>query len=174
MLTRHTPSSNITSLMLHQQLVCVFVTSCREEVGDVYAIDIGGTNFRVMYVHLADGKSQVVSAGWLCSAYVVARTWLQAPLKGGCAVHNVHVVASTPLGGLPNLPLKTCLFLSSSFLLSIFSKLSLAETHCTCLPGSSHHTGTSRSHKHDTDPAPPRSQSHTSGSAADTPGSHSQ
>lgn len=44
----------------------------------MYAIDIGGTNFRVMYVHLADGKSQVVSTG---------RLWLQARLWYSFPVH---------------------------------------------------------------------------------------
>ena len=27
----------------------------------MYAIDVGGTNFRIMYVHLADAKSSIVS-----------------------------------------------------------------------------------------------------------------
>ena len=33
----------------------------RHESGDAYALDLGGTNFRVLYVQLSDKKSQVVS-----------------------------------------------------------------------------------------------------------------
>lgn len=34
--------------------------SCRAETGEFYAVDIGGTNFRVIYVKLSDAKGQVV------------------------------------------------------------------------------------------------------------------
>ena len=34
---------------------------CREEVGDAYALDMGGTNFRVKHVKLSHLKSQIES-----------------------------------------------------------------------------------------------------------------
>jgi hexokinase len=33
---------------------------CRHESGDVFAIDLGGTNFRVMHIVLSDEQSVVV------------------------------------------------------------------------------------------------------------------
>lgn len=35
--------------------------SCREETGDFFAVDIGGTNYRVILVSLSDKKGEVVS-----------------------------------------------------------------------------------------------------------------
>jgi hexokinase len=35
---------------------------CREESGGCYALDIGGTNFRVAYYQLSDKHGKVVSA----------------------------------------------------------------------------------------------------------------
>jgi hexokinase len=35
-------------------------TTCRHETGDVFAIDLGGTNFRVMHIVLSDEQSVVV------------------------------------------------------------------------------------------------------------------
>ena len=34
---------------------------CRDEVGEYYAIDIGGTNFRSIHATLSDKKGEVVS-----------------------------------------------------------------------------------------------------------------
>lgn len=44
-------------------ITCVFLSPCRFESGDCYAIDMGGTNFRVMYVRLSKEKCVVVSDG---------------------------------------------------------------------------------------------------------------
>ena len=35
---------------------------CRDEVGEYYAIDIGGTNFRSIHVTLSGNKGEVVRA----------------------------------------------------------------------------------------------------------------
>ena len=37
------------------------VGQCRDEVGEYYALDIGGTNFRVIHVTLSKDKGEVVS-----------------------------------------------------------------------------------------------------------------
>ena len=34
---------------------------CRHETGDFYALDLGGTNFRTLYVKLSDNHGEVVS-----------------------------------------------------------------------------------------------------------------
>ena len=39
------------------------VLLCRHESGDFYALDIGGTNFRVLYTRLAAGHAEIVSHG---------------------------------------------------------------------------------------------------------------
>jgi hexokinase len=36
---------------------------CRHETGEIFAVDIGGTNFRVIYVKLSDEKGLVVGSG---------------------------------------------------------------------------------------------------------------
>ena len=54
-------------------ILCFFITlqrlclkyaavACRDEEGEYFAVDIGGTNYRVIYVKLSDKKSEVVSA----------------------------------------------------------------------------------------------------------------
>ena len=39
----------------------VLFASCREETGDFFAVDIGGTNYRVILVSLSEKKGEVVS-----------------------------------------------------------------------------------------------------------------
>ena len=48
---------------------------CRHESGDFYALDIGGTNFRVLYTRLADGHAEIVSyvAGTLHPGQLLAQ-----------------------------------------------------------------------------------------------------
>ena len=57
------------------------------ESGDVYAIDVGGTNFRVMYVHLSEEESKVVShamqrlgetatTGWDSNDWMGSNDWV--------------------------------------------------------------------------------------------------
>jgi hexokinase len=43
-------------------LLTVVSVRCREESGSCYALDIGGTNFRVVYYKLSDKHGVVVSA----------------------------------------------------------------------------------------------------------------
>lgn len=38
---------------------------CRHETGEFFALDLGGTNFRVLYVKLSDDHGGVVSHPWL-------------------------------------------------------------------------------------------------------------
>lgn len=54
-------------------LLCLKLTRdqcpCRDEVGEYYAIDIGGTNFRSIHATLSDKKGKVVSCSLLPRMY---------------------------------------------------------------------------------------------------------
>ncbi len=45
---------------------------CREELGEYFAVDIGGTNYRVIYVKLSPEKSKVVRTAAACSRPVLS------------------------------------------------------------------------------------------------------
>lgn len=67
-------------------------TTCRQETGDVYAIDLGGTNFRVMHVRLGTGLSEVVRENKGTQGCSLMRKWwcisLGAP---GMLQHHQHL-----------------------------------------------------------------------------------
>lgn len=41
--------------------IILLYACCREETGDFFAVDIGGTNYRVILVSLSETKGEVVS-----------------------------------------------------------------------------------------------------------------
>ena len=55
--------SSQTALSICMQPKACPVMLCRHESGDFYALDIGGTNFRVLYTRLAAGHAEIVSHG---------------------------------------------------------------------------------------------------------------
>lgn len=67
---------------------------CRLETGDVYAIDMGGTNFRVMHVQLSEDRSKVVSEAGLCQyhmLYMVGVKCVRRCLSSLCTIPDCFV-----------------------------------------------------------------------------------
>ena len=73
------------SLMLLSDNCCW----CRHEFGEFYAIDIGGTNFRVSFAHLSEQHGEVVS----CACSPVCSEPLLRTNVHGC-VYVCHLTAS--------------------------------------------------------------------------------
>ncbi len=70
--------------------------ACSDEEGEYFAVDIGGTNYRVIYVKLSERKSEVVSA-----ARTHHRILGRTPLTLLCEPYRLATSADEPSYCMP-------------------------------------------------------------------------